>query len=201
MSISGISSAYPTLRLVTTAATTQATSTTSATTTGSAQAVTRPHDGAGKVPGHIEAAAQVLGLSTDDVMEALEGGSSLADLAEEQGVSRDELVQAIVEAAPQDMRSIGNLDEMVGHLVDQAGTGRPSGPPPADSTGVFGSGLTASQEDTVSALSDLLGTDSSTLLDVLRNGTSLADLLSDAGVSTDDLADVIEQGLLIDTSA
>jgi len=59
-----------------------------------------PAGGSGKTPGHIEVAAEVLGLPTDQVVEALEGCSSLAELAEQQGVSRGDLVAALVAGAP-----------------------------------------------------------------------------------------------------
>lgn len=154
-----------------------------------------------RVPGHVEAAAEVLGLSTDDVMEALSEGSSLADLAEEQGVSRDDLVAALVADAPADLQEMDGVEDMVCALVDQEGLGGPAGPPPGGSSGVWGETLTSDQSDTLEQVASLLGTDSSSLLDQLYSGTSLADLLSDAGVSSSDLAAVVQSGLLIDTTA
>lgn len=154
-----------------------------------------------RVPGHVEAAAEVLGLSTDDVMEALADGSSLADLAEEQGVSRDDLVAALVADAPADLQEMDGVEDMVSALVDQSGLGGPAGPPPGGSSGVWGEVLTSDQSDTLDQVASLLGTDASSLLDQLYSGTSLADLLSDAGVSTSDLAAVVQSGLLIDTTA
>lgn len=154
-----------------------------------------------RVPGHVEAAAEVLGLSTDDVMEALSEGSSLADLAEEQGVSRDDLVAALVADAPADLQEMDGVEDMVSALVDQEGLGGPAGPPPGGSSGVWGETLTSDQSDTLEQVASLLGTDSSSLLDQLYSGTSLADLLSDAGVSSSDLAAVVQSGLLIDTTA
>ncbi len=50
-------------------------------------------------------------------------------------------------------------------------------------------------------LSKLLGTDSSTLKDQLTGGTSLSDLLSNAGVSMSSLAGVLQNGLLVDQNA
>lgn len=154
-----------------------------------------------RVPGHVEAAAEVLGLSTDEVMEALADGSSLADLAEEQGVSRDDLVAALVADAPADLQGMDGVEDMVSALVDQSGLGGPAGPPPSGSSGVWGEVLTSDQSDTLDQLASLLGTDSSSLLDQLYSGTSLADLLTDAGVTTSDLAAVLQNGLLIDTTA
>ncbi len=194
MSISAISSSLLYLQSTSTSGVTGAATGASSTSRGS------------HVPGHIAAAAEVLGMSTDEITEALSSGSSLADLAEEQGVSRDDLVAALVADAPQDMQAIGDIDSIIGNLVDQTGMGPAGGMPPAppaapSSTGVFGDSLTSVQQDTVDALSDLIGTDSTSLLESLRSGTSLTDLLTDAGVSVADLAGVFEDGILIDTTA
>jgi len=45
------------------------------------------------------AASTVLGLSADDIRSALRDGSTLADLAEKQGKSQDDLVNALVDVA------------------------------------------------------------------------------------------------------
>ncbi len=197
MSISGVGSVNPFASL-----TLQATS--SAQRSGSAptgQAPPPPGGAGGGTPPHVSSAAEALGMSEDEVMEALTSGSSLADLAEEHGMTTDDLVAAIVADMPAEMKALGNVEEMVGHMVDQQGPGRPSGPPPHGSTGVFGGSITADQQSTLSTLSDLLGTDSSTLLTALEHGSSLVDLLADAGVSSDDLAEIVQQSLLLDATA
>ncbi|MCV2392874.1 hypothetical protein OEB99_01000 [Actinotalea sp. M2MS4P-6] len=170
------------------------------TSTAAIQPPPPPRDGSG-VPPHLEAAADALGLSTDEVVEALQDGASLADLAQEQGVSRDDLVAALVAAAPQDMQGLGNLTELTESLVDQAGLGRPVGPPPEGSSGVFGAGMTAAQQDTLSSIADLLGTGTDAVLSALQNGSGLSDLFDRAGVTTGDLAGWVEQSLLLDTDA
>jgi lambda repressor-like predicted transcriptional regulator len=68
-------------------------------------------------------------------------------------------------------------------------------------SGVFGSSLNSSQQRTVDELSSLLGTDSNTLLTQLKNGTSLADLVKTKGVDSGSLANVIQDGLLVDTKS
>lgn len=181
---------------------TTATETTQRVSRSQAAAGAPPIDGAGKVPGHITTAAEALGLSTDDVMEALSAGSSLADLAEQQGVSRDDLVAALVADAPADLKASGDVEKMVGSLVDQVGLGGPGGGrPPQGSTGILGESLTSQQQTTLDLLSNLLDTSSTSLVSSLRSGTSLASLLSGAGVSYETLAGAVESGLLIDTSA
>lgn len=156
--------------------------------------------GRGGVPGHIQTAAETLGLSTDEVMSALDQGQTLADLAEAQGVSRDDLVAALVADAPDAVAARGDVESFVSSLVDGTGpTGGPAGPPPPPPTGGALTGeLTAEQQTTFDALADLLGTDSQSLLDELQSGTSLIDLLDDAGVSYEDLAGAVQQGLLVD---
>ncbi|HEY0217404.1 MAG TPA: hypothetical protein VGC57_13530 [Cellulomonas sp.] len=211
MSIDSLSSSSFLAQLVRSSATSSTSSSTSlaaalasataTSTSGSTAASSSSGTATSRVPGHIQAASEALGMSTDDIMDALSSGSSLADLADEQGVSRDDLVSALVAAAPSDMQQMGDVEDMVSALVDQTGLAGPSGPPPSGSSGVWGETLTSDQQDTLDALSDLLGTDSSSLLDQLYTGTSLSDLLQNAGVSMEDLADVVQDGLFIDTSA
>ncbi len=62
-------------------------------------------EGEGERPGRrgdrgakFQAIADVLGMETDAVREALRGGSTLADIAAEQGVSVDAVVDVIVDA-------------------------------------------------------------------------------------------------------
>jgi hypothetical protein len=54
----------------------------------------RPHRG-GPGPG-MEATAEVLGMTTDEVRAALASGSTLAELAEERGVATEDLVDAML---------------------------------------------------------------------------------------------------------
>lgn len=51
------------------------------------------------------------------------------------------------------------------------------------------------------SLSSLLGTDSNSLLDELQSGASLSDLVKDKGIDTSTLANVLQNGLLVDTKA
>jgi hypothetical protein len=61
--------------------------------------------------------------------------------------------------------------------------------------------VSGSQNETLTALSNLLGSDPSSLLQQLQSGTSLSDLLSAQGVSMDALSSQLQNGLLIDTQA
>ena len=45
--------------------------------------------------------ADAFGMSTSDLMQQLRGGSSMADIAQSKGISKDQLVQTIASALPQ----------------------------------------------------------------------------------------------------
>jgi hypothetical protein len=189
------------------------TPTTSATWASSASAASRPE----RVPGHVKTAADALGLSTDEVMSALKGGESLLDVADAQGVSRDDLLSALKAGAPQELQGSADADALVEALASATGVGGPGGagrpggaggagghhgPPPAGATtGVLSGSLTSAQQTTLGALSDLLGTDADTLLGQLQSGTDLTDLLSQKGVTLDQLTSKLEEGLMVDTRA
>lgn len=159
-------------------------------------------------PGHLSTAADVLGLSTAEVTKALKSGSSLAELAEQQGVSRDDLTAALIADAPDELKESGEIDQLVANLIDATGIsgpgggGRPSGPPPAPpTTGAMSGSLTTTQSDTLSAIADLLETDTDSLLESLQSGNDLGSLLEAKGISLSDLSGAIQDGLLIDTTA
>ena len=80
------------------------------TTTPTAAAATADQDarrGPGGPPPGAEAVQELLGLDADELRAARESGSSLAQIAEQQGVSLDELTSTIVAAADE------HLDEAV----------------------------------------------------------------------------------------
>ncbi|HWG92642.1 MAG TPA: hypothetical protein VNU66_00250 [Mycobacteriales bacterium] len=64
----------------------------------------RGHGGPGR---HLDAAAEALGISRDELRTALRDGQSLAEVAEANGVERQALVDALVAAASE------HLDEQV----------------------------------------------------------------------------------------
>ncbi len=181
---------------------TSSTSTSSLSTTQSTQATPPPPPSDGG--GYLETAAEALGMDVEDVMSALEDGASLADLAEEQGVSIDDLTEALAADAPEHMQSADNFDEMIDNLVNQVGFGGPGGSvPPPGSTGALGESLTTAQEDALSSIASALDMDSDSLVAQLKSGASLADLLAAAqdASSSSSLAAAVEDALLIDTDA
>ena len=161
--------------------------------------------------GPLKAAAEALDMSQDELVAALKDGKSLADVAEDQGVALDELTAALKADMPAEMAATGKAGEIVSSIINTKGL--PQGPPPpsgggrgfaasrldGSTSGVLGSSLTASQQSTLDSLSTLLGTDSDSLLQSLRGGTSLSDLVSRRGVSSSALTSVLADGLMVDT--
>jgi lambda repressor-like predicted transcriptional regulator len=162
-----------------------------------------------RMPRYVQTAAKALGMDPSDVMTALKSGKSLADLASQKGISTTDLASAMKADAPQDVQGSSNVDAMMQKLIQQHGVSAPhghhghGGPPPSSSsaTGALTGTLTSDQQTTLSALSSVLGTDSSSLLTQLQSGTSLASLLDAQGVSTDALAASLQKGLLIDAKS
>jgi lambda repressor-like predicted transcriptional regulator len=167
----------------------------------------RHHHHGGGAP---ESAAKALGMSDQDVSAALQSGTSLDDLAQQKGVSHDDLISAIKAGLPAGVEQSGRADQIAQSIATLVGSPRPSVPPPGGSSGgsdssavsgVLGSSLDAGQRATLDGLSSLLGTTSDDLLASLRGGGSLAQLVDDKGVDRDQLASVLQDGLMVDTSA
>ena len=148
-----------------------------------------------------EVLEDVLGLSADEIREALADGGSLADLAEAQGVAVDELEAALVAAATERIEEavadgeidaeradevLAELDERVAEMVTRVpsedgawgrGHGRGHG------HGLRGGVLKPGSE----AIQDLLGLTSEEIRAGMAEGQSLADLAEAQGVAVDDL--------------
>ncbi len=131
-----------------------------------------PHGG-GMVA--LDAAASYLGLTDEELRTELDDGSTLADVAEEQGKSVDGLVAALVDAAKTDLADaveagrlteaqqteiLAGLEERITTLVNEGfrgghgpgGPGGPGGPPP---TGDDGSGSSSDSGGTSGSTSTL----------------------------------------------
>ena len=166
----------------------------------------RRHEG-----GALNAAAKALGMSKSDVQADLASGKSL-----------DDLVTALKADMPKDLQNSDQADAIAEKIATTKGMdavrppagagpaggpgGPPPGPPPSDNddssgTGVFGGNLTSSQSKTLDKLADLLGTDSTSLLQSLKSGTSLSDLVQQTGVDSSKVTSVLQDGLFVDTKA
>jgi len=81
----------------------------------------RPEDGGRRGPGRGQhgprgagVVADILGLDGSEIRDALQNGSTIADLAAEQGVSTDDIVDALVDAAEErvaDALESGRIDQ------------------------------------------------------------------------------------------
>jgi len=161
----------------------------------------------------IDSAAKALGMSVEDLKSELKQNKSLDDVAAEKGVSHDDLAAALKVGMPKDGPQAAqgaDADSFIEAMTSQKGGPRPpeggghhgfrtSGI--GDSTGVLGASMTGQQSDMLDSLSSLLGTSTDDLVNQLQSGTSLASLVSSKGVSSGSLAQVLQDGLLLDTKA
>ena len=124
--------------------------------------------------------AKLLGLSTSDLKQQVDSGQTLEQIADAQGVSKDDLLGSIKEGlkaskpdgAPE--LSEAQLTEMAGNIA--AGK-RPQGPPP----GGPGGGRRQSADDRLHGVADALGMDPQELLDQLNSGVDFKSLLGGDG--------------------
>ncbi|GAA3197363.1 hypothetical protein ACFO1B_01205 [Dactylosporangium siamense] len=157
-----------------------------------------PRDG--KDP--MAAVSKALGLSGDELKTKLDGGQSLTEVAEEQGVSHEDLIAAIKAGKPSDTpaavsRAATSAEEDGDAAAEQiaAQKGRP-GPPPG---GPRGGAAGLSDDTKLQQLSTLLETDSESL-----RGSSATDVvkrLQDKGIDLSRLRSVLNSGDLVDYAA
>jgi hypothetical protein len=142
-----------------------------------------------RTPPAMTASASLLGMSADDLRAAQRSGTTLADLAAQKGVSKDDLVKSVAadlaankpEGAPELSRA--QLTEMATNIAEGRRPQGPPPPPPPPPGGGFGSSAGDGDErvqTNVGSLAEALGTDADTLLDKLRSGADLASLLRGA---------------------
>ncbi|MET7424549.1 hypothetical protein [Dactylosporangium sp. NPDC005555] len=151
----------------------------------------------------MSAVSKTLGLSSDELKSKLDRGRSLTEVAEEQGVSHEDLIAAIkagkpASAATSVSASVEKTEEDDDAVAEQiaAQKGRPSGPPPG---GPRGGAAGLADESKLRQLSSLLETDSESL-----RGSSATDVvkrLQDKGIDLSRLRSVLNSGDLVDYAA
>jgi hypothetical protein len=123
------------------------------------------------------------------------------------GVSHQDLVNALVAGMPERMRTSDRATQIAEKIATRKGL--PAPPPPPRSadggpnagvSGVIGSSLSPAQQKMLDDVSSLLGEDTDTLLQDMRSGTSLATIAAAKGVNGDSLTGVLQDGILFDTS-
>ncbi|GAA2379743.1 hypothetical protein [Dactylosporangium salmoneum] len=152
----------------------------------------RPKDGQDP----LEPVAKALSLSAGDLKSKLEDGSSLNEIAEQQGVSHDDLIAAIKAGKPSDAPAAPDGvsdDEMAEKIAAQQG--RP-GPPPGGGAG-GPAGLRDSSK--LQQLGTLLNSDTDDLSQL--SATELVKKFQSKGLNLDQLSSVLNSGDLVDVKA
>jgi lambda repressor-like predicted transcriptional regulator len=140
-----------------------------------------------------EVVSDILGLTEEEFADARESGMSLPAIAEDQGVSTDELVDGLYEARAEELAALvaegritqGQADHVLGESLERiedrvlADGIRPRQ--------MRGDRRDAHQE----VVTDLLGLTEDELREAHQSGTSLAAIASEQGVSTDELVDAM----------
>jgi hypothetical protein len=136
----------------------------------------------------------------------VQSGTSLMDLAEQRGVSSDDLLSALEEGAPADLKDRADIREIVTRIAHDTGArgaggpgghgGPPPGPPPS---GVMSGNLTEEQSSTLDVLSGLLEMDEDELTGAIKEA-GLADLLEEKGIDITELANALESSLTATTT-
>lgn len=148
-----------------------------------------PRDG--KDP--VSAVPRALGLSGDELKHKLESGQSLSEVAEQRGVSHDDLIAAIKAGKPSDAQTGTEDDDAVAERI-AAQKSQPGPPPGGPRRGAAG----LSDESKLQQLSSLLETDSESLR--RSSATDVVKRMQDKGIDLAQLRSVLNNGDLIDFS-
>lgn len=142
----------------------------------------REHRGAGKAE-HVTTAAEVLGMTAEELRAELQAGKSIADVAAEKGVDKQKVIDALVAAASARIDEMkAQLPDRMADLVERDGpVGRPGGP--GHHRGGPGRGIVNSVDDASTAL----GISVQELRDELAAGKSIATIASEKGKNLDEV--------------
>ena len=177
---------------------------TDSTDSGSVDGTTTDDDGQsdhqhrrGRFGAKGEVLEELLGLGAEEIRAGLADGRTLADLAEEQGVSAEDLTAALVAAAEEHLDAAvadGKLDadeaearkaDLEARIADLITR---TAPEPDQRGHRRGLGRTGAGLDVVE---DVLGLSAEEIRAGLDEGKTLADLAEEQGVSVEDLADAM----------
>jgi lambda repressor-like predicted transcriptional regulator len=132
----------------------------------------------------VQAVADLLGMTPDQIRAERQGGKSLAAIAAERGVDQTTLVQTVTNAM------VPRIQQFVGRMVNREGSGRPEGRGPREGRdargfrGGPGQGL-------FRPVADLLGMTPDQVVAERRAGKSLADIAAARGVDQATLVQAI----------
>lgn len=158
---------------------------------GGAQTTT----GSASAPSLLGNVASLLGMSTDDLITSLKGGTSMSDLASQKGISRDDLLAAITQGLQNSQNAASqptDIATLAAKIADQKGL-------PGHHRHHQGSGAASGEADLQQKVADLsaaLGMSSDQLVSALQSGLASTGSTPGYGVSASLL-----QGLQFDQLA
>lgn len=130
----------------------------------------------------LEAAAEAIGISVDDLKVALKEGKTLAQVAEANGVDRQTLIDALVAAGNEQLDELrSTLPERMAELVDK------NLPDRGDGHGRGG----RLRHFRMEAAAEALGLTTDELKAQLQDGKTLAEIATDQGVDRQALVDAL----------
>ncbi len=143
----------------------------------SPDALRAPHDGGPQ----LEAAAKAIGISEDDLLTALQGGQSIAQVAEAHDVEVQTVIDAMVKAATERLQAaIDGLPDRMAEVVAREGLPEHG---PGHGHGHFGVGLDAAAK--------AIGIDSEELRTALHDGSTVAEVAQAHGVEVQAVIDAL----------
>ncbi len=147
----------------------------------SSDALRGPHDGGPQ----LEAAAKAIGISEDDLLTALQGGQSIAQVAEAHDVEVQTVIDAMVKAATERLQAaIDGLPDRMAEVVAREGLPEHGpGHGPGHGHGHFGVGLDAAAK--------AIGIDSEELRTALHDGSTVAEVAQAHGVEVQAVIDAL----------
>lgn len=155
----------------------------------------------------LTAAASALGLDQTTLQSDLQSGQSLAQIAQKQGVSADDLTSAISQALQQSAGSNGMslspdaAQQIAQTAVNRTGGGHHHHHHPQQTQSTDDSSSSSSSDSPFSVLAGALGMSQDDLLTSLEQGQTLNQIATNQGVSLDDITSQLDQGSLFDTTA
>jgi hypothetical protein len=163
----------------------------------------QPANGSTSAPPVLSSVASLLGMSTDDLVASLKGGSSMSDLASQKGVSRDDLLAAITQGLQADQTAAatgqaGDPSALAGQIADQKGL--PGHHHHHHHEGGSGGAGTDLQQK-VSDLSAALGISTDQLVQALQTGLAGTPSTSAGSASGYGVSASLLQGLQVDQLA
>jgi uncharacterized protein YidB (DUF937 family) len=130
----------------------------------------------------LEAAAEAIGISVEDLRAALDEGQTLAQVAEANGVDRQTLIDALVAAGNEQLDELrAALPDRMAELVDRPGPARGEAHDGRGGPGRFDDGVAA----------QVLGLTTDELREQLKDGKTLAEVATAQGVERQTLVDAL----------